>query len=53
MKDTKLESISDGLFDILEPNDRLTATGGGSYTATEKISHVANHPDFLYDEFPD
>ncbi|MGH9764728.1 MAG: hypothetical protein ACREDR_19150 [Blastocatellia bacterium] len=53
MKDTKLESVSDGLFDILEPNDPLTATGGGSYTTTTKISEVAHHPDFLYDEFPD
>ena len=54
MKDTKLESISDGLFEILEPNDCLTATGGGnSFLPTTKITHVANHPDILEDVYVD
>ncbi|HYM00837.1 MAG TPA: hypothetical protein VEZ90_17910 [Blastocatellia bacterium] len=49
MKDTKLESISGGLFNIVEPNDCLTATGGNTIATTIKITHVANHPDVLED----
>ncbi|HYM00841.1 MAG TPA: hypothetical protein VEZ90_17930 [Blastocatellia bacterium] len=45
MKDPRLESISAEIFDALEPDQCLTATGGNTIRRTIDITHVGGHRD--------
>ncbi|HYM00840.1 MAG TPA: hypothetical protein VEZ90_17925 [Blastocatellia bacterium] len=49
MKNTKLESISEEMFDTLEPEECLTATGGNTVFRTIVLTHVGGHADILED----
>ncbi|HYM00839.1 MAG TPA: hypothetical protein VEZ90_17920 [Blastocatellia bacterium] len=53
MRNTKLQGISDEMFDSLESNECLTATGGNTVTHTSRFTHIGRLIDFVIDTVND